>query len=937
MLNLSKLKINFNINTRKKYFFTYTVCFIIIALLVYSWYFISNRTLIWYTDGWTQHYKALIYYSKYLRSIIKELLLQHKLVIPNWDFNIGEGDDILSIMHYYAIGDPLTIFSVFFSEENMYLYYDFLIAFRMYLAGIMFSALCFESDRKNNYAVLAGAIAYSFCGWNIYVKHHPFFMNPMIYLPLLILGVEKIIKKKRPYTFIIAVALSAMCNLYFFYMLVLTTVIYVITRTVILYRKKIKEAAMLIVRIGASSLLGVALAAVIVLPVGSVLLGNDRLSEDFSSHLFYPLSYYSMLPQYFIGPGFKYYLCISFSIPILLAVFLMFYKKKQYILMKSLFIIALIISLFPTLGRAFNGFSYITNRWVWAFALICAYILALLWPSLMNLTAKEGRFLFTCTSIYFIICYLFENSQNKKSFISLCLAFILLFILIPLSDKEGSLTYKRKQLLAMFILVFSIIINYHYGNSFYDASDAGEHLETKQLTLNYNETVSVAQAAEKQGVNDFYRFSGRNLTKNANILAKMSSTQSYWSLLNPYLIEYRNKLNIFEFLTFDPTNFDDRAGLTTLASVLYYAVPQSDTASVPYGFTYVDNPENSLPYKVYRNEYALPLTYTYDNYITTDSWEALSPVEKEEVMLQSVVLSSLPTYTSEADPTLSSYELPYTITCKNNSISLQDNSFITTAENAEITLEFEAVPDSEIFFCIEGLEFKETSRYDLYNGDPALDPFDIYNDARWNDLANNTQWEIKKEKLYWSELDHANTGIGITSSNNETKSLNHTTPDSKLYAGRHDYVGSFASYENAVSSMKITFGLRGVYSFDSLKIICQPMSNYADQVEALKENTLQNMNIGTDTVTGDITLNKPSLLCFSIPYSTGWRAYVDGQETQLYQANIMHMALDLDAGSHDIKLVYRTPLLKESIYISLFGLALFITLIIVTEIRRKHR
>lgn len=638
-MNLSKLKINFNINTRKKYYFTYSVCFIIIALLVYSWYFISDRTLIWREDGWNQHFKALIYYSKYLRSIIKELLLQHKLVIPNWDFNIGEGDDILSTMHYYAIGDPLTVFSVFFSEESMYLYYDFLIAFRMYLAGIVFSALCFESDRKDNYAVLAGAIAYSFCGWNIYAKQHPFFMNPLIYLPLLILGVEKIIKKKRPYTFILAVAISAMCNLYFFYMLVLSTVIYVITRTVILYRKNIKKSAMLIVRIGASSLLGVALAAVIVLPVGRVLLGNDRISEAFSSHLFYPLTYYSTLPQYFIGPGMKYYLCLSFSIPILLAVFLMFYKKKQYILTKSLFITALIISLFPTLGQAYNGFAYIANRWSWAFALICAYILTLLWPSLMNLTAKEGRFLFKCTSIYFIICYLFEYSQNQKAFASLCLAFILLFILIPISDKEGSLTYKRKQPFALFILVFSIIINTHYGNSFYGTSEAGAYLETRQLTLDYNETVSVAQAAAIQGVDDFYRFSGRSLTKNANVLAKMSSTQSYWSLINPYQIEYRNKLNNFEYLSFDPSNFDDRAGLTTLASVLYYAVPQSDTAAAPYGFTYVDNPENPLPYKVYRNEYALPLTYTYNNYMTIDSWEALSPVEKEEAMLQSVVLS----------------------------------------------------------------------------------------------------------------------------------------------------------------------------------------------------------------------------------------------------------------------------------------------------------
>ena len=333
----------------------------------------------------------------------------------------------------------------------------------------------------------------------------------------------------------------------------------------------------------------------------------------------------------------------------------------------------------------------------------------------------------------------------------------------------------------------------------------------------------------------------------------------------------------------------------------------------------------------------LPLAYTYNNYMTSDSWEALSHVEKEESMLQSVVLQESPAYTSEAAPALSSYELPYTITCKSNDISSQGNSIVTTADNAVLTLEFEPVPNSEVFFCIEGLQFKATPRYDLYYGDPSLDPLDIYNDERWDLIDSNTQWEIKKEKLYWAEYDHQGTAINVSTPNNEAKSLHYATNDSPFYGGRQDFVGAFASYEDAVSSMDITFVLRGVYSFDSLKVICQPMTNYADQVKSLKQNTLQNMNIGTDTVTGNITLDNPSLLCFAIPYSTGWSAYVDGEETKLYQANIMHMALDLDSGSHDIKLVYRTPLLREGIYISMFGLALFIILIIVTEIRRKHR
>ena len=83
---------------RWQYFLIYTLLFAAAALLVFSWSFLSGRTLINTGDAWHQHYRALVYYSTYLKSIVKELLFQHKIVIPAWDFAIGEGSDILRTM-----------------------------------------------------------------------------------------------------------------------------------------------------------------------------------------------------------------------------------------------------------------------------------------------------------------------------------------------------------------------------------------------------------------------------------------------------------------------------------------------------------------------------------------------------------------------------------------------------------------------------------------------------------------------------------------------------------------------------------------------------------------------------------------------------------------------------------------------------------------------
>ncbi len=421
------------------------------------------------------------------------------------------------------------------------------------------------------------------------------------------------------------------------------------------------------------------------------------------------------------------------------------------------------------------------------------------------------------------------------------------------------------------------------------------------------------------------------------MIAGLSSTQYFWSLLNPNIDDYKRRLNLLDNLTYDSPNYDDRAALTSLVSVLYYSVPQDDSAPAPYGFSEVNTAQASS-YKIYRNDHALPLACTYDNYMEEEAWDALSSPAKEEAMLESVILSEDAVYTSRSEPALSSYDLPYTMTCNSNEISLQGNSFVTTNENASATLNFDAPPNSEVFITIRGLQFEESSRYDLYYGDPALDPLDIYDDARWDIQNYMTQYSIKKTKRYWSDMEHFKTVISLKSSGNESKRLQYFTKDYPYYIGRHDFSGNFASGEDGLSSIELSFTLRGVYSFDSIEIICQPMDNYVNQIEALKENTLQNVNIGTDIVTGNITLEKPGLVCFSIPYSTGWSAYVDGQKTKLYQANIMHMALDLDAGAHEIKLVYETPLLREGIYISIFGIVVFIVFIIVNEKRlRKNK
>ncbi len=88
----------------------------------------------------------------------------------------------------------------------------------------------------------------------------------------------------------------------------------------------------------------------------------------------------------------------------------------------------------------------------------------------------------------------------------------------------------------------------------------------------------------------------------------------------------------------------------------------------------------------------------------------------------------------------------------------------------------------------------------------------------------------------------------------------------------------------------------------------------------------------TGRVSGKITLDKPKILCLTIPYSKGWTAYVDGNRTKIYQANSMYIGLPLDAGTHEIVLTYKTPGSQMGTGISEIGAAVCIMLFIA---RRK--
>ena len=124
---LEKIKKMNEKNKKRLYFFIYTFFMVLMFFIMYSIFFIKGKSFIWQEDGLQQHYIAFRYYGAWLRTCISNIFVNHSFEIPMWDFSIGQGADIISTLHYYVIGDPISLLSVFAGKNNSELLYNILI------------------------------------------------------------------------------------------------------------------------------------------------------------------------------------------------------------------------------------------------------------------------------------------------------------------------------------------------------------------------------------------------------------------------------------------------------------------------------------------------------------------------------------------------------------------------------------------------------------------------------------------------------------------------------------------------------------------------------------------------------------------------------------------------------------------------------------------
>ncbi len=909
-------------DSKKDFYILYTLVFGIIAFFIFYQFEGNGKSLVWSHDGIPQHLNALAYYGRYLREMLHRIFIEHKLSFPMWDMTIGYGSDILTTLHYYVIGDPLTLLSVFVPADKTEILYEILIFLRIYLAGISFSIYCFYHKNPKQ-ATFIGTLIYIFAGWTIYAAmKHPYFSNPMIYLPLVLMGIDKIYKKEKPWLFIWATAISAMSNFYFFYMICIFMFLYAAFRYFGLFsERRIKDILIWFVKFIGYYAVALMMAAAIFLPVIMTLFGTERFQVENYIPLFYDKIYYEKYLGNLIGENMIQWGVAGYSAVAMAGVFVLLSKKKKYLDLKLGFVILNVFLLIPFAGHVLNGFSYVSNRWIWAYGMMIAYIFVKAYPEFFALTIKEKKKIFVMVIIYCVLALFAQAARTQRNMA----AVIVLVLAVFTVTSYGNIFQQGKYLCGMLciLLVASIMLSVSYQYSFekdYLVEFAASDEAIDKLKSDTD------QAVKNTGDTTLYRYDqyGTLPYDNTSMYMGTNSTAYYFSLANSNISKFFNEMYLNTPWEQHYENLDSRTILDCLAAVKYFVISGDNYKYLPYGYNKEKGSAGSgkNECRAYTSDSALPLGYTYEKYIPESEYEKMDVVKKQQALLDGVVLedSSLPKASTYFDDESMEYRLEAGDGC-----NVSEGKIKVTREGAQLKLAFKGLTDSETYLIADNLDYD------------SLSPRELVSNNSFQKMTEYEQNKILHEDSLWRYWKETKEAAMTISSNDVQKQLKIFTDKYNAYSGRHDFLCNLGYSGSGKRTITITFQNTGVYTYDQLRVVCQPVKGIEEKTGKLGEETLQNIKQDTNEITGTITVSDKKALVLAVPYNDGFTAYVDGKKTEIKKANTMYMAVELEKGTHEIRLVYCTPYLKVGLCLSALGIFIYLCLLVQHNCFRKKR
>ena len=857
-------------------------------------------------------------------------------------------------MYAYYLASPLSYIVVLFPQKHILDALFTIILLKTGLSGLTFGYYLHKNSKhRNPIIIVMFSVMYALCAYSIVYQHNIMWMDAMIWLPLVTLGIEQLIKRGKYKMFVISLSLLIMSHYYIGYMTCIYVAIYFFyylfahSPEKINLRNEKHHKLMSFVRIVLFSGISVAISAFMILcAYYSLTFGKNDFSNpnwslianfnllDFLTK-FLPGSYDTVRPQ-----GLPLVYCGILTV-ILLPIYFLTKKISSREKIASLMLICVFIFSFVTnpLDLIWHGFQ--SPNWLnyrYSF-MLCFILLILAYKGFGNLRSV-GEKVVLATSAFIILFVAICEKMNFETYVEsqgkllvwqtiwlTVFAVIALLVVLCLIIRHKNIAVKSG---LSAILAFVVCIEIFCSAYFCTVQFNGDVTGYRGIYVGYRAYTEFIGDLRpitnkiKEKDTGFYRMEKLEYRKpNDNMALGIRGLSSSTSTLNADVVAFLNKMGYASrshksiYLGGNPVS-------DSLLGIKYLIDKTDDDQSYPKQIEMLNNSyeqvETKGKYAAYYNPNALSIAYgvdssvndfdlsnqrfgTYferlnglvDSMVPGEQADIFVPVKKSYVNRD---VSPSCTYTESASFVTYSKMNDFgsaTVTYSFVAPYTGEYYFYTPARVAtEATLSVDYIPVKK---DIPADEENQTSE-----NDQMYDSFDEY------DSYNKTKKKAMVERKYLGADTNCIASLGYFEYG-DTVYVNITlgNGDLSLYTYYNNiwYIDQEA-FDNAFTSLK-----NG------------PQFNVTEYTE---DNLKGNITTQTDAQT----------ILTTIPYDEGWKVYVDGKEVSTYKTLDALMAFDIStAGVHRLEMKYSPDIYKTGAFISIIGIVAFISICVIDVIIKR--
>ena len=852
-----------------------------------------------------------------------------------YSFSRNLGGEFLGIYDYY-VASPFAMLLALFPERFMLEALLILFMIKAALCGLFMGLYLHKrtEGELNRLVVVTFSVMYAMCSYCVVQQHNSMWIDAVLWLPMLVLGIESLIKYGKFRLYVFALAITIHSNFYIGYMAVIFTLVYCFYFYFAHNRNNennplgeknhfIKSVA----RMAGWSLLAVGIAALAILSARYALsFGKDEFSnpnweitQKFDLleffYKFLPFSYDTVRP---VGLPFVY--C---GVLMLVTVPAFFCNKKFSMrekvaaaLMILFFVGSFATSSIDLIWHGFQKPNWLNYRYSF---MLCFFLLVLGYRAFNQILYTSRKTLLGIVaglSLGILVLYNmqdflfneikkdFEGMSNKEfhfhPFGTLWLSIGCIFVFFILISLYGKVKSRKKEivsLILLFVVCAELFIN---GLGDLDHLDQDVTFSKYSRYNNMIDTMRPISYTVQEQDPGFYRMETTYFRKtNDNFALNMKGLSCSTSTLNRDTIDflrsmgYASRSHWSRYLGGTPVN-DSLLGIKYLITDQDVSHYYGEPILTPEDYGYDEDFNPNGDYDVYYNEYALSFAYG-----VADAWLAYE-------------------YNGGSDDYKTESETPYD----------RLNNMITAMLGETETVEV----------------FKPATQ----NGDPEVTNINVGKaDGHTSYKVDNTS---SAAYLTYNYTVPADTELYVYFPNRYLREVKLSVKDKE--SGNYTSKGTFGGGETnrIVSLGESTTGelhLKVEISNSSKNLYVLPQDSYIyyidmevfrDAFTRLGQTQLIIDDESTDShLTGTVTTTtKKQLMFTSIPYDEGWNIYVDGEKVEIYEANDSLIAFYVEGtGTHTVEMKYMPKVVLMGIIVSLACLDLYILILMAYPFIKK--